>query len=227
MIQKNDYSMAICNFIKTKEENLQFKPIGENLSYWEMSADKFVIGPYWQSYYCVVWNKLYKRDLIYGIEFIKDVYAEDQFYNVHVFIRKPRVICCDFYGIAYYQRPDSIVHTDSNFKDIDKLKFPLMNFEDIQSICETDETRFHLLWKMMLLMIRLKNKKTTGPLEILRKDILNSYKTQIQPEFIHSKIYTTSDVIKKVSIYIMMYLPLLYRLLLPLHIKMSRNHNSA
>lgn len=57
----------------------------------------------------VVWNKLYLKSVIDGIDFAKGKYHEDEFWSYQVFTRVNKYVENDYVGYNYFQRADSIM----------------------------------------------------------------------------------------------------------------------
>ncbi|MBR5560417.1 MAG: glycosyltransferase [Clostridia bacterium] len=70
----------------------------------------------------VVWNKLYKRELIEGIWFEKGKYHEDEFWSYQVFARMNRYAAIDYVGYDYFQRADSIMGEGYSLKRLDAVE---------------------------------------------------------------------------------------------------------
>lgn len=70
----------------------------------------------------VVWNKLYKRELIEGILFEKGKYHEDEFWSYQVFARMNRYAAIDYVGYNYFQRTDSIMGEGYSLRRLDAVK---------------------------------------------------------------------------------------------------------
>lgn len=70
----------------------------------------------------VVWNKLYKRELIEGILFEKGKYHEDEFWSYQVFGRVNRYAAIDYIGYNYFQRADSIMGEAYSLKRLDAVE---------------------------------------------------------------------------------------------------------
>lgn len=70
----------------------------------------------------VVWNKLYKRELIDGIWFEKGKYHEDEFWSYQVFAHLNRYAAIDYVGYDYYQRTDSIMGEGYSLKRLDAVE---------------------------------------------------------------------------------------------------------
>ena len=70
----------------------------------------------------VVWNKLYKRELIEGILFEKGKYHEDEFWSYQVFARMDRYAAIDYVGYDYFQRTDSIMGEGYSLRRLDAVE---------------------------------------------------------------------------------------------------------
>jgi len=209
MISGDSYDIAMCDFVKTENDNYDFRPI-EKQTARNLTAEGFAMGPYWNLYFCVVWNKLYKKELIEGIKF-RGVYAEDQYYNIQVFRKEPRVICCDFKGVAYYQRNNSIVHTDRATKDLEWMMIPIKNYACLESMCKSEDAKFTLLYRLMLLAIDFKSKKLPSQLTARKIGIIERYRKTIFPLFISFKSSSRTAIFKKAFVRLTFRFPTLYQ----------------
>lgn len=69
-----------------------------------------------------VWNKLYRRETIGCISFVKGKTNEDEFWTYQVFGQAKRVVKISDVLYNYYQRPDSIMGAGYNIKRLDALE---------------------------------------------------------------------------------------------------------
>lgn len=74
----------------------------------------------------VVWNKLYKRELIDGVFFAVGKYHEDEFWSYQIIGKSNKIAVCDYKGLFYYQRPDSIMGVGFSHKRLDALEAKLL-----------------------------------------------------------------------------------------------------
>lgn len=75
-----------------------------------------------RDYRVVVWNKLYRRELIKSIQFEKGKYHEDEFWSFQVVGRLNRYALSDYVGYNYFQRADSIMGEGYSLKRLDALE---------------------------------------------------------------------------------------------------------
>lgn len=74
-------------------------------------------------YYGALWNKLYRRDLTEGLQFIKLPFGEDMEFNVRYAARISGVVCAiDEPGYCYIQSRDSLCHSKINAKTVIQVK---------------------------------------------------------------------------------------------------------
>lgn len=69
-----------------------------------------------------VWNKLYKRNMVEGIEFEVGKYHEDEFWTYQVFDRAERIMFVDEQMYYYFQRSDSIMGQAFSLKRLDAIE---------------------------------------------------------------------------------------------------------
>lgn len=70
----------------------------------------------------VVWNKLYKKDLIKNIEFEKGKYHEDEFWSYQVFAKSMKYVEIGYVGYNYFQREASIMGETYSLKRLDAIE---------------------------------------------------------------------------------------------------------
>ena len=70
----------------------------------------------------VVWNKLYKKDLIECIGFEKGKYHEDEFWSYQVFARCKKYVEIDYEGYNYLQREASIMGEKYSLKRLHAIE---------------------------------------------------------------------------------------------------------
>lgn len=101
-IIETDADLVICNWYKWLKnwkwvKNMRF-PKKEVLT-----SNEALENFYWAMY---VWNKLYKRELIWGLKFI-ETYAQDVLYNFEVFIKAKKIVCLDEHKNYYRHNVNS------------------------------------------------------------------------------------------------------------------------
>ena len=70
----------------------------------------------------VVWNKLYKRELIQNIPFVKGKLHEDEFWSYQVLTQTNRYAEIDSVGYYYFQRTESIMGKSYSLRRLDALE---------------------------------------------------------------------------------------------------------
>lgn len=73
----------------------------------------------------VVWNKLYKKEVIENIPFEKGKYHEDEFWSYQVFGRIKKYAAISYIGYDYFQRSDSIMGERYSLKRLDAVEAKL------------------------------------------------------------------------------------------------------
>ena len=70
----------------------------------------------------VVWNKIYKKELLNGIEFALGKYNEDEFFTYQVLAKARSYVHLEDYYYNYYQREGSIMGSSFSLKKLDSLE---------------------------------------------------------------------------------------------------------
>ncbi|MBQ7646347.1 MAG: glycosyltransferase [Clostridia bacterium] len=113
--------IAECRFIKTEKEDLFLDdPETVPKKFNTEEALKELIND------CVLTqttvNKLYRRNIMLSIPFIKGIYNEDEFWTYRVFAECDSLAFIDERLYYYYQRRGSIINSDYNIRRLDGLK---------------------------------------------------------------------------------------------------------
>ncbi|MBR3452455.1 MAG: glycosyltransferase family 2 protein [Muribaculaceae bacterium] len=133
----------------------------------------------------VVWNKLYKKELIQGLAFRK-IASEDTDFNNRVFLRANKAILVNASLYYWVQRHTSITHSQFSTRDIDCINTYKMCLDEIpKSDCVNRSLCLSALYKVIL-HTRYNSRNTvlcheTG--EIAKKVYLQTWK-----EFIYSNL---------------------------------------
>lgn len=70
----------------------------------------------------VVWNKLYRRDLVKGILFEVGKYHEDEFWSYQVLANVDKYVECKYEGYNYFQRTNSIMGESYSLKRLHAIE---------------------------------------------------------------------------------------------------------
>ena len=70
----------------------------------------------------VVWNKIYKREIVEGLYFEKGKYNEDEFWTYHAVEKAEKIIQIDDVCYYYFFREDSIINETYNIRRMDALE---------------------------------------------------------------------------------------------------------
>ena len=92
----------------------EFFPGKLKMNLWQLTGNAAAF------YYGVLWNKLYRRDLIQmaHIRFEHVVYAEDQLFNTRYLQVAQRFAAIDEAAYCYIQNPQSVCHTQVSAADM-------------------------------------------------------------------------------------------------------------
>lgn len=123
-ICRENCEIAACDFVKTEglgqgEIRLEQED-GKATCYRTEEALKALITE--QGLRQVVWNKLYKRELIHKLFFAYGKYNEDEFWTYQAIARANKVVTLSYIGYYYYQRGDSIIGDAYSLKRLDALE---------------------------------------------------------------------------------------------------------
>ena len=124
IMQKEKGEIAACAFQKVNGINEELmneiRQDGQIFCYDTEEAMRRLITE--QGLEQVVWNKLYKRELLEGINFAYGKYNEDEFWTYQIIARAKKVITISYVGYFYFQRSDSIIGMNYSLKRLDGLE---------------------------------------------------------------------------------------------------------
>ena len=158
-----------------------------------------------QLQYGVVWNKLYKRNLVDTIGLFAETAAQDLEYNNRAFLHTDKVVLAPEYLYYYIQRETSILHQKNSLHSLNNLHTYHLSLSEIsqnnklyRSYCLA--TMFHRFFN-----VRYRYKGT--PNYHLAKETIEKYRKQYQFEF-----YSCSYILpyEKFKFIVFYYLPFLY-----------------
>lgn len=128
LINSGDYDFSMCygekiyNVDKIKERVR--RPISASKDV-ELSRDSAIMNLWvlsqFQLQYGVVWNKLYKRDLIEAIGYFVNTAAQDLEFNNRVFMYTSKVVLTTEQLYYYVQRETSIIHQKNSLRYLNVL----------------------------------------------------------------------------------------------------------
>ena len=120
-IKKNDADICECQFEKTA---------GIVKSNKEQQTDKVTILKKEEALKAVVeekinpvvWNKIYKREIVDQLYFEKGKYNEDEFWTYQAVERAEKIVQIEDVGYYYFFREDSIINETYNIRRLDALE---------------------------------------------------------------------------------------------------------
>lgn len=152
----------------------------------------------------VVWNKLYKRDLINNLRF-KQTASEDIEFNNNVYLKTKSAILVNAPLYYWVQRPSSITHQPVNENFINRVYSYLVCLNEIPK--EDKLYRAFCLQKLYktIINVRYRSKKTKWNNYATRQTL--AFKQETIKEFIQNKHISLS---KKIGLLLFLYIPITY-----------------
>ena len=145
-IKKTDAEIAACDVAVSYGEEVFFPIVAEPAIMSctaEAALDDLLQG---HGFRAVAWNKLYKISLLENERYPVGKYHEDEFFTYRILAKAKKLVYVDRIMYAYFQRPDSIMHSVS-MKHLDALeahlerllflhkKFPCLYAKDKVAFC--------------------------------------------------------------------------------------------
>lgn len=152
----------------------------------------------------VVWNKLYKKNLINGLRF-KQTASEDTEFNNKIYLKTNSAILVNLPLYYWVQRPSSITHQPVNQNFIDRAYSYLVCLHEIS--VENSLYRAYCLQKLYKTMINVRYhaEKTKWNNYVVSQSL--TLKKQTIKEFIQNQHISLS---KKIGLLLFLYIPITY-----------------
>lgn len=121
VMQREDCDIVECEIIRTAgKEKISDRNTSEYFCYTVSGAlEQLIKDGVFHQY---VWNKLYRKQIVEGIQFVKGKTNEDEFWTYQIFGRAKKIVKLDRALYYYYQRPDSIMGKGYSIKRLDALE---------------------------------------------------------------------------------------------------------
>lgn len=128
--------------------------------------------------YVVLWNKLYKKNLLDCVRFPQNKINEDSYVIHHIYADCDRIACIPGFYYNYVMRPDSIMHvckTVKNFDIIEVLldRIQLLKQRGFESLSNKVLVQASSLLADLFLEITPRTKEVKSRASQLRKDLIN------------------------------------------------------
>jgi len=149
-----DADIVECAFYRIKKDNITLPP-----KYSSGTPEQFNVSQAMEElirnrkFTNMVWNKLYKKDLLQGVEFPVNRNNEDQVFTYKVFAHAQKLVSIDIPKYYYLHRDDSITGSHTYVKTMDffenyleRLDFISKNFPSLFNLAQKD-LLFYLLKK--------------------------------------------------------------------------------
>lgn len=213
-LQKGDYDFSMVtfkqveqykkeNFIASINNNNTFIVNGLNLMRRLYNINDPILK--WSEInFQVVWNKLYKKNLINGLRF-KQTASEDTKFNNKIYLKTNSAILVNLPLYYWLQRPSSITHQPVNQNFIDRAYSYLVCLHEIS--VENSLYRAYCLQKLYKTMINVRYhaEKTKWNNYVVSQSL--TLKKQTIKEFIQNQHISLS---KKIGLLLFLYIPITY-----------------
>ncbi|MDD6729159.1 MAG: glycosyltransferase family 2 protein [Eubacteriales bacterium] len=126
-VLENDAEITVCGYQINDEADVDVNL--RTVSQFD-ALKEVCVGDY---KYGVLWNKLYKKKVLKGVEMPPLVCCEDLVYNYYAFKNAKNIVECDSKLYHYFQNDDSTVHGNFSYGAFDAIISKRIIFENEQS----------------------------------------------------------------------------------------------
>ncbi len=113
--------IAECGFIPTYDDSAEFPDCGEKPQWFPIqeAMRMHIHDGYFRQ---VIWNKLYRKELIQDARFPEGITMDDEFFTYKLLGRARGAAHCDKVCYAYRQQPESITHKPYSMKRLTGIR---------------------------------------------------------------------------------------------------------
>lgn len=112
--------IAECGYVLTDGDDASFS--GENGGVQYYTPQEAMAAHIWETAFRqVIWNKLYRRQMVGQIRFPVGQKIDDEFFTYQVLGNAKRLVRSDKIGYAYRQQPDSVMHQRFSLRQVQSL----------------------------------------------------------------------------------------------------------
>ncbi|MCI6430581.1 MAG: glycosyltransferase [Lachnospiraceae bacterium] len=182
-IEKNSCEVAGCRYKICHElaDGVSNKNNYKQTTYTHITALKALINNEVKQ---VVWNKMYSKELIEGIDFPKEKYNEDEFWTYKVITKANAYVELNYVGYYYFQRTTSIMGERYSLKRLDaieakmhRLTYIIEMYPELELLAKED-LLFSCIYQGQLANRYLDNKEQCHTAySILKKNLKNIHFT--------------------------------------------------
>ena len=112
--------IAECSYLETADDGVNFPKMEATVTGYdaEMAMREHIQDRRFRQ---LIWNKLYRREMIGEIRFPEDMKIDDEFFTYRVLGNAGKLLCSDKICYAYRQQPESIMHQPFSLKRVQGL----------------------------------------------------------------------------------------------------------
>lgn len=225
-LQKGDYdfSMILYKEVYTKEK---FSVISDYV-YQEINQDQLIYNLYNSSLknniypeinFHVIWNKLYKKNFIGTLSFIKTS-SEDTVFNNSLYLKCKKAIIINQKMYYWVQRPTSITHQGIDSTYINRI---LSYYQCLKATPLNHKYRTIILERLYKSMVTYKFNARKSPLVLEVRKINKFIKKETFTEFL---LKSHIPVINKIKIFLPLYFPFIFKVYVGLYILKEKINKS-
>lgn len=216
-LQQEDYDFSMIAYKKTQKYYIEKEPkvTGSTI----LSTSDLMKGLYNvfsqkislpDTYFQLVWNKLYKRSLINSLKFISTG-SEDAEFNNKIYLKTRKAIFVNQQLYYWVQRASSITHQPVNKNFIDRAYSYLLCLNQIPK--NHKEYRAYCLEKLYRTTINIQYRAKNTKIYNYAIETAKELKAQTINEFISNKHI---NIFHKINLLVFYYIPLTYHIFIKL-----------
>lgn len=149
----DDVDIAECGYVETFDDDTSFGVSDDEVCVFSVvdAMHEHIWGNAFQQ---LIWNKLYRREMVEGVRFPVDKKIDDEFFTYRVLAKARKLVRSSNAYYAYRQQQDSIMHQPFSIKRLQGLEAKLQRVEFLKKNMTTlvQDAKLELFYSCMLYM---------------------------------------------------------------------------
>lgn len=126
------YDIAECGYLETRDDHAEFPQTQPNVTVYtpQEAMHEHIQDTVFRQ---LIWNKLYRREVIGDIRFPVGTKIDDEFFTYRVLMNAQKLVLSDKVCYAYRQQSDSVMHQKYSIKRLEGLNAKLQRWECLKA----------------------------------------------------------------------------------------------
>lgn len=131
-LETQQADLAVCQFSEVFKDHTRPHPLGFQKSTYSQKQFLELFLTDWES--GLIWNKLFKAELLQGIRFPEGHKIDDEFFTYQTVMKAKQIVCIEPYLYFYRMRKSSVMNASSAYREnilLDQMEYMTERFEKV------------------------------------------------------------------------------------------------